>query len=135
MKINLAKLTESREKVIASESDIFAEYPKLHNSGFEITIKRLGRSENIDIVTSLGENATAGERSKAVFINSITDVKGIEDEETGNEITIENGIRELIWDYESDLASVLDAEMVKLTKGEEEKKSEVEQDLEPTQIG
>lgn len=133
MKINLAKLTESREKVITSDSDIF-EGTDLHNQGFSVTIKRLGRTEQIDMIQELGEDATAGKQSKAIFINSIVGVEGFEDE-NGTPMGLEHGVRELIWDYFPELTTILEKEITALTKGEEEKKSDSEIDSEPTLIG
>lgn len=134
MKINLAKLKEQQEVVISSTDEIFKNYESLFDTGFSITIKRLGRTEQIDLVSGLGEDTSAGERSKAFFVNSIIDVSGFEDE-NGTPMEMEHGIRDLIWDYMPNLATILEKEIAKLSKAEEEKKSDNESDSEDMLIG
>lgn len=137
MKFNLAKLKENENVLITNTDEAFVG-TELANEPFSIEIKRLSRAEKIDTmsnaVTSDGKISN-GEYSKALFVASIASVENMVDEH-GQELSIEDGIREIIWEYGSDVLVERIKAVIQSFNEIDEKKSELlEEDLNPTPIG
>ena len=136
MIFNLAKLKE--DSIFVTNTDSAFAGTTLADSPFSIEVKRLKREEKIDTMSKAldGEgNISNGVYSKTLFINSIASVDGMLDE-NGNPIGLEDGIREIIWEYGADILVDRVKKAIESFNAVEEKKSEVlEGDLEPTPIG
>lgn len=136
MIFNLAKLN-SDNKFIQNTDEVFKDTP-LAQEDFSIEVQRLSRSEKIDVSSKAMDadgKLSAGEYSKQLFINSIVAVDGMTDE-NGNEITIQDKVRELIWEYAPDVLVEAVKNQIESFNVIEEKKSEpLETDSENTPIG
>lgn len=136
MVFNLQSLKE--DNVVITNTDEAFIGTVLADSLFSVEIKRLKRAEKIDTMSKAvdGEgNISNGEYSKALFVASIADVDGMVDEK-GTPLGLEDGIREIIWEYGSDvLVEKIKAVIQSYNATEDKKKEEVESEQEPTQIG
>lgn len=136
MKFNLARIND-QTKVIKSTDEAFEGTP-LEGEGFAIEVKKLKRAEKIDTMSKavLDDGTISnGEYSKALFISSIQAVSGFVDENE-EEITIEDGIAELIWENAPDVLVEEVKKAIQSFNEIEEKKSDIpEQDLTVSQIG
>ena len=127
-------LKKTNESVILDNTDeAFAGTP-LADESFMIEISKLKRADNINLLSgSVDEdgNIKQGDYSKNQFIASISAVDGFVDENQAP-ISIEDGVRELIWEHGSDVLVTTINSKIKSFNILEEKKTEVlEEDLVP----
>lgn len=68
------------KKETISSTDAEFENTSLFDTGFEIDVKNLGRTEKAKVMASLSgsENATMADYNKAILLASITDLRGVE---------------------------------------------------------
>ncbi len=124
MIFNLAKL--NAENVVLSNEDEQFVGTELEMQSFMIVVKRLTRADKINVgADSADENGkiSSGEYSKAMFVNSITEVDGFTDENQ-QPISIENSVRELIWEYSPDVMVEAIKKAIESFDIKDEKKSE-----------
>ena len=136
MVFNLSKLNNNENIVLSSTDEIFTN-TSLANQGFSIEIQKINRADGIDMLTGSVDsegNISNGQYSRALFIASIVAVDGFVDENQ-QPITIEDGIREILWEYGDDLLIDAVKSKIKGFKAYEEKKSESQEPgLENTQV-
>ena len=136
IKFNLAKLNEN-EVTIDNTHEAF-NGTEFADKPFKIELKRIKRTNKIDIQSeSIGEDGKMkfGTYTKKVFVQSIIGVDGFVDE-NNEPITLEDGIREIIFEYGDDLlVNAIKNEIEAMDKAESEKKSELPTGLEATPIG
>lgn len=136
MVFNLASLKEDNT-VITNTDEAFIG-TVLADSPFSVEIKRLKRAEKIDTMSSAVDengNISNGEYSKTLFVNSIASVDGMVDE-NNQPLGLEDGIREIIWEYGSDtLVEKIKSVIQGFNEVEQKKSEELESDSEATQIG
>lgn len=136
MKFNLSELQDDNV-IITNTDEAFAD-TVLADEPFTIEVKRLKRAEKIDTMSASVDangNISNGSYSKTLFINSITSVSGMVDE-NNQPLGLDEGIREIIWEYGSDiLVERVKAVIQSFNAVEDKKKEEPESDLETTPIG
>lgn len=136
MKFNLSELQD--DNVIITNTDEAFIDTVLADEPFTIEVKRLKRAEKIDTMSASVDangNISNGSYSKTLFINSITSVSGMVDE-NNQPLGIDEGIREIIWEYGSDvLVEKVKAVIQSFNAVEDKKKEEPESDLETTPVG
>ena len=125
MQINVAKLKANTEVVITDKDECFVG-TDLEGADFEVVVKRLSKVEKIDTAQEGQDdegNFSNGLYSKALFTKSIVDVVGIKNE-LGQELTIEDGVADIIWEYAPDALSDRIKEVIQSFNKSEQKKSE-----------
>ncbi len=131
-------LKKNNESIILDNTDEAFTGTPLADESFMIEISKLKRADNINILNgSVDEdgNIKQGDYSKKHFIASISAVDGFVDENQAP-ISIEDGVRELIWEHGSDVLVTTINSKIKSFNILEEKKTEVlEDDLVPTVPG
>ena len=126
MVFNLASLKQ--DNVLVTNTDEAFIGTSVAESPFAIEVKRLTKVEKIDTIgksLDADGNISNGEYSKVLFINSIASTEGFQDE-NGNELTLEDGVREIIWEYAPDILVDKVKKIIEDFNGNEEKKSEVQ---------
>jgi ribosomal protein L22 len=136
MKFNLARLNEDT-KIVANTDEVFAG-TELAEQAFTVTVQKLKRAEKIDTMSkAVKDDGTIsnGLYSQALFVSSIQAVDGFVDENGAN-ITLEDGVAEIIWEYAPDaLVEEIKKVIQSFNAIDEAKKKEPEEDLVVTQIG
>lgn len=136
MQFNLSKLTQ--ENVILSNEDEQFVGTDLELQPFMIEVKRITRADKINIASDSANDEgiiSSGEYSKAMFINSIVSVDGFTDENQ-TPITINENVRELIWEYAPDaLVDAIKGKIQSYDVKEEKKSDEPEAPSLDTPIG
>ena len=136
MKFNLARLNEDT-KIVANTDEVFAG-TELAEQAFTVTVQKLKRADKIDTMSkAVKDDGTIsnGLYSQALFVSSIQAVDGFVDENGAN-ITLEDGVANIIWEYADDaLVEEIKKAIQSFNKQEEAKKKEPEEDLVVTQTG
>jgi|FLOH01.1.fsa_nt_gi hypothetical protein len=136
MKFNLARLNEDT-KIVANTDEVFAG-TELAEQAFTVTVQKLKRAEKIDTMSkAVKDDGTIsnGLYSQALFVSSIQAVDGFVDENGAN-ITLEDGVANIIWEYADDaLVEEIKKAIQSFNKQEEDKKKEPEIGVTDTQIG
>jgi len=106
----------------------------LEGQDFEIEVRKLNRTEKIDASSKAMDkdgNLSNGSYSKALFTSSIANITNIINPETQEILSADE-----LWDYAPDiLINKISKTIESFTKAEDEKKSDSENGLNPTQIG
>ena len=124
MIFNLAKL-KSENIILTNEDEQFVG-TELELQPFMIEVKRLSRSEKIDVATkALGNEGTisSGKYSEVMFKEAIVSVDGFTDENQVP-ITLKDGVVGLIWEYAPDTMVNAIKDAIQSFDISEEKKSE-----------
>ena len=136
MKFNLARLNEDT-KIVANTDEVFAG-TELAEQAFTVTVQKLKRADKIDTMSkAVKDDGTLsnGLYSQALFVSSIQAVDGFVDENGAN-ITLEDGVANIIWEYADDaLVEEIKKAIQSFNKQEEDKKKEPEIGVTDTQIG
>jgi hypothetical protein len=136
MKFNLARLNEDT-KIVANTDEVFAG-TELAEQAFTVTVQKLKRADKIDTMSkAVKDDGTIsnGLYSQALFVSSIQAVDGFVDENGAN-ITLEDGVANIIWEYADDaLVEEIKKAIQSFNKQEEDKKKEPEIGVTDTQIG
>jgi hypothetical protein len=102
MKFNLASLN-NETKTITNADEAFIG-TALAEQPFRVEVSRMSRANKIDTMSKAvlpDGTISNGEYSKALFIASVSDVNGFEDE-NGTPLGLEDDVVSLIWEYSPD---------------------------------
>ena len=129
MIFNLAKL-KSENIILTNEDEKFVG-TELELQPFMIEVKRLSRSEKIDVATkALGDEGaiSGGKYSEVMFKEAIVNVEGFTDENQ-QPISLEAGVVGLIWEYAPDtMVNAIKDAIQSFDISEEKKSDQQEQD-------
>ena len=122
-------LKKKNETVSLSNTDEAFVGTPLANEPFVIEITKIKKAESINMLSaSANEDGTIkqGDYSRDLFISSISNVDGFVDENQEH-LGIDEGFREIVWEYGSDILVEAIKDKIKSLSDSGEKKSEIQE--------
>ena len=127
-----------KETALISSTDAVFKDTDLENTGFKIMVREPMREDVTNFIhANVNDKGDVNQGSfqKALFLNGIVAVEGIVDKNQ-NPITLEDGVREILFEYSSQiLKDEIFSKIQSLTESSNKKKETQTQGLEPMHDG